>query len=417
MYLPDSSQAGWSLKPRLYTQGQFNDNVFLNDRGPEEDFIKTISPGLDIGYTTPAEEIDLEYEFRHSSFTELPDPDFSAHRGRIEMEKDFGPRIRAGIRNIFIRSEDPIELGSLEMFKRPYFRIRRGLKPYMRNIVDPYMTVRFGEGQEIRLGYRNHVLRDENINLADRDQNVFNTRLLVRLNSSHSLDLFAQYQEQGYRSTVPEQIPGDFKGYDVRGKYSYFFNQITSMFVSYRCYARDFVRLSGGFTDYAVHDPKLGVECEPYEGVSLTAAVGYSFRDTADQDDREVISARIDLSIEQERVTIDGYGELGFDEDFLSPEILGFYEFWRTGIKGKFQLTEKLLIEEFCYFDWGKYRDIGRIDKLFGAQGVVSYRVLSWLLLSLEYLYLERDSNIPYRSFKNNRMFVRVTFDYELFGQ
>ncbi len=401
------------MKPRVYAQGQYNDNIFLSDRTFEEDFITTISSGVDIEYTTPTEEIDLEYEYRHSFFTELPEPDFSVHRGRINMGKDFGSRFRAGVRNNFIRSEDPIELMDIDIFERPYFRNWRKYEPYMRNIVDPYLTVRFGEGRGIRLGYRNHMLRDDAINVADRDQNDLNVRLLLRLNSSHGLDLFARYQETDYGSTVPSRINRDFKGYDGQGKYSYFFNRRTSVFLSYRYYARAFVTSSAGIIDYAVHEPRIGVESELYEGVSFSAGGGYSIRDSDEADDSQVISARIDLSCEKEQMTFDGYFEIGFSEDFLNPELLGFYEFWRMGFRGRFELTEALLIEEACYSQWDRYTDNDRIDRVLGVQGVVSYRVLSWLVISVDYLFAKRESNTPFASFRNNRISARITLDRE----
>jgi hypothetical protein len=107
---PSLASGKWSLTPRIYVEGQYDDNLFLTERNEEDDFITTISPGVNLQYETPTALIDLDYEFRRSFYDDFSELDFSDHRARAEARKDFAPWFGAGIRDIFIISEDPIEL-------------------------------------------------------------------------------------------------------------------------------------------------------------------------------------------------------------------------------------------------------------------------------------------------------------------
>ena len=57
---PALTQARWSLTPRLSLQGQYDDNIFLDDESMD-DFITTISPGINLTYQDPSQEIGLDY--------------------------------------------------------------------------------------------------------------------------------------------------------------------------------------------------------------------------------------------------------------------------------------------------------------------------------------------------------------------
>jgi uncharacterized protein (PEP-CTERM system associated) len=186
---PGLVQAKWSLIPRLYVEHQYDDNIFLTETNEQHDFITTVSPGVNLQYQTPTEKIDLDYEFQRSFYSDFSELDFPGHRGRAEARKDFGPRFSAGIREIFIRSQDPIELTGIPVFEPP--SIRTGMRnPYTRNIVEPDMTFRFGEKRSLRLKFRNNILRNKQENIADRDQNAINALLSFPFNIHNDIEVF-----------------------------------------------------------------------------------------------------------------------------------------------------------------------------------------------------------------------------------
>jgi hypothetical protein len=413
MFAPVLAHARWSVTPRLYLEEQYDDNIFLTETNEQDDLITTISPGIDLKYQTPTTTLDLDYELRRSLYTDFSELDFTGHHARAEARKEFGPRFSAGISEFFIRSEDPIELTGIPVFERP--SIRAGARNrYTRNIIEPEITYRFAENRAIRLQYRNIALRNKAADVADQDQDALNALLTYRLNIHNGLEFFYEYTDQAYDPTIPPESPRSFEGNELRGRYTYYFNPRTSVFLEYRVYNRDFERQAADFVDYKVHDGRTGFSHDLYESVTVSASAGYALRDSSAGDDESTFSGRFDLTGQYKHLTADVYGEIGFDDDFLSAESLGFNEFWRTGFNGRYQFARRLWADGTFYFERDKFIDLNRRDKLWSMRGALNYQILEWLFASLEYWRNERRSNIPFASYNDNRYFGRITVRYDL---
>ncbi len=413
IFPPALAKGEWSLTPRVYVEGKYDDNIFLTERNEETDFITTISPGVNLNYRAPDGEFVLDYEFERSFYRDFPELDFSGHRGRMEGRKDFAPWFGIGITETFVRSQDPIEVTGLEEFERPSIRIGER-NHYIRNIVEPEVTFRFAVDRSIQLGYRNNILRNKAENVADQDENAINGLLTFRINIHNGLEVFYEHINQEYADTVPPTPDEDFGGDEVRGRYTYYFNPITSAFLEYRYLQRNFDRESGGFVDYRVHDPRFGFSRALYENITLSASGGYAVRDAEGRKDEGAFSGRGDLSALYRRLTLTLYGETGFDEDFISAERLGFNEFWRAGFIGSYQLLERLGIEGDFLIGRELFVDLDRGDSIWSVRGSLNYQFLKWLFLSFEYVHSARDSNIALKSYDDDRYFGRLTAQYDI---
>ncbi len=413
IFSPSLAEAKWSLTPRVSVEGQYDDNIFLTERDEQDDFITTVSPGVSLNYLAPTGEIILDYEFRRSFYSDFSELDFSGHRGRAEARADVVHWFGAGIRETFIRDEDPIELTGLDEFESPSIRTGRRNR-YTRNIVEPEAVVRFGENRSIRLGYRNNILRNKREDIADLDGNAGNALLTFGLNIRHILEVFYEHINQEYDETIPPTDDRDHDGDEVRGRYTYHFNPKTTAFLEYRYLQRDFDRESARFVDYEVHNPNLGFTRDLYENVTLSASGGYAVRDADGRKDEDAFFGRGNFSAVYKRLTLSLYGETGVGEDFLSAESLGFNEFWRAGIDARYQLLERLQIAGFFYIEEEDFTDLDRKDTTWSVSGTLSYQILRWLFLDLEYEHNERDSNIDFESYDDNRYFGRITVQYDI---
>jgi len=411
---PGLADAKWSLTPRMYVEEQYDDNIFLTERNEEDDVIITVSPGVNLNYQAPTGVIDLDYEFRRSFYSDFSELDFSGHHGRGEAKKDFGTWLSAGIRETFIQSEEPIELTGLEEFERPSIRTgRRGR--YTRNIVEPEATFRFGEDRSIRIGYRNMILRNDRSDIADQDENAGNGLLTFRFNIRNTIEIFYEHLNREYDKTVPPTADRDHDGDEIRGRYTYHFDPKTSVFLEYLYLQRDFNRESARFFDYEVHVPSLGLSRDLYENVNLAASGGYAFRDAdSPGDDEEAFFGRVDLAAAYKRLLLNLYGETGVGEDFSSAESLGFNEFWRVGLNGRYQLLERLFITGFFYIQEEDFSDRDREDTTWSARGTLDYQILRWLSLALDYEHNERNSDAAFEDYDDNRYFGRITIQYDI---
>jgi hypothetical protein len=411
---PWLAEARWSLTPRLYVEGEYDDNIFLTERNEQEDFITTISPGINLNYQTPTATITLDYEYRRSFYDDFPELDFSAHRGRAEAHKDFTQWFAAGIRETFIWSQDPIELTGIEEFESPSIRTGRRSR-YMRNIVEPEVTFLFGENRSIRLGYRNNILRNKAEDIADQDRHAGNALLAFRFNINNGIEVFYEHIIQEYKETTPPTIDRDFDGDEIRGRYTYYFDPKTAAFIDYQYYQRNFETTASG--DYKIHNPTAGFSREIFENVTVTASAGYAVRDAEGREDEGTFSGTGDISGDlspYQRLRLSLLGSAGFGEDYTSAEPLGLNEFWRAGFNATYQPFRRLWLGGFFYIERERYVDLDRADTLWSARGNVALEIFRWLFLSFEYVHSARDSNVSGEGYRDNRYLGRLMTQYDV---
>ncbi len=411
--VPVSAQAEWTVKPRVFAEPQYDDNVFLLERDVQDDLITTIGPGIHVAHEGPTDDLNLDYQFKHAFFRDDNDLDYSAHRGQLDARKDFSPWFGIGLREFFIRSEDPVELTGLITFERPSFRKGRRF-PYTRNIVQPNAVFRFGEGRFIRFQYTYNLLRNEDEGFADQDSHLFAGIVGYRFTVRNAVEISFRHADWDYGETIPPEPSRDGYGEEVRGRYTYSIDPITDVFAEYRFRRRIFNEESQGFFDFAIQDPRVGVSYDILKNLSVSASAGYAFRTAKDRDDEGTFSGGLDITGNYRRLALDVYGETGMDEDFVSAEVLGFYEFWRTGLRLIYPFLEKLLGEGYFYFERDDFQDIARNDRILSGRASLTYELLRWLFFSVDYQHLERSSSEFLQSFKENRYFGRITVEYDL---
>jgi len=413
LVLPDFVCARWSFIPRVYVEQQYDDNLFLTEEDEEDDFATVISPGVTLKYEEPTLRVDLNYAYRKFFYYDFTDLDYDDHRGRLVAGIDFGPRLSLGVRDVLIRSEDPIELADTSQSQRPSVRIGERNR-YTRNILEPEATVHFGDFNSLTLGYRNEILRNNADDVADQDTNAYNALLAFRLNIHNGLEFFGEYIDQSYGSTDPPEPPRDYDGNEIRGRYIYYFNPITSAHIQYRYYLRDFDDPAGGFPDYKVHNPSIGFSRELLENLTLEASAGYEYRDVEDKSNEQAFFGQFNLSGRYKELELKLSSSTGFGEDLDSAESLGFNQFWAAGADFTYQLLERLFVSVSGYFEKDDYKDIDRVDKYYIARGDLTYQPLQWLFLSFIYEHNERDSNADFESYKDNRVLFRLTVQYDI---
>jgi len=397
----------------VYVEEEYDDNIFLTETNEQDDFIYTISPGVNLSYLTPTGEIELDYEFRRNLYSDFSELDYSAHRARAVARKDFTSWFSGGISELFIRDEDPIELTGIEEFESP--SIRQGKRDrYTRNIVEPEVVFRFGENRSIQVGYRNMILRNDREDEADQDENAGNVLLTYFFNIRNGIEIFYEHIDKKYDVTIPPTDDRDFDGDTIRGQYIHNFDPKTSVFVEYEYRYRDFDRELPSWPDYEIYTPSLGFSRDLYENVNLSASAGYTLRDAEGRKDEEEFFGRGTFSAEYKRLLLSLYGETGTDEDYFSAKSLGFKTFWRTGLNSRVQLLERLWVEGFFYIQEEEFVDRKREDKLWSVRGRLNYQILKWLFVSFLYGHSERDSNVPLESYEDNRYFGRLNIQYDI---
>lgn len=90
---PLSARAAFQIEPRLHLREEFTDNLFLDDRDEESDFITTINPGILLRYDARLLELELDYGLNFLKYLHHDEKDETSlsDTQRIQLSSVFLP--------------------------------------------------------------------------------------------------------------------------------------------------------------------------------------------------------------------------------------------------------------------------------------------------------------------------------------
>lgn len=401
--------------PSLTIQEEYTDNFYLTSSNRQEDWITTISPGIRFSTlparaTTPGQILqapaepwgmDLDYRLGLVYHAKIEENDYISHEGTLNAWYTFNRRLTLRLRDYFIRSEEPRERefapGALpEQF---LLAIQRERAIYIRNVLEPSIGYQFGREDRFDLNYRNMIYENESPRFEDSKENHINPRLTYFFNIRNGVLL-----EYGLTFGNFERSP-DMVGHMARARYTYRFNPQTAIFVEYTFLKRDFE--SPGI-DYEVQNPAIGIEHAFTSTLSGRAQLGYFWQNPQRRSSTGGFTYEAGLTQRAERTTYTLLLQGGYTESFFMAENLGFVKYHRVIGTITHRLVERITLGVSGTVERAEYT-FDRKDWTWAVRGNGSYQIFRWLVLSIEALTRENDSNVDGADYKENRFFLRLT--------
>jgi hypothetical protein len=417
----DPPDALYKFHPVFVLREEYSDNIDLSTTNRQSDWITTVGLGLKYSTLPATSEIpglilqppivepsgvDLYYLASLVSYAKNSDANYLGHNGRLQAWYSFDPHLTVRIREYFIRSQDPREvdytLGALP--GQLLYGAGRGLFPYMRNIVEPSVEYRFGQENLFTLLYRNNIYQTENPGYSNIQENSISPRLNYWFNIQNGITL-----EYGYVYGTYEKYP-TVTGNMARGRYTFRFDQRTSIFGEYLYMKREYE--SPG-VPYEIQNPSVGIEHRFTPALRGVAQVGYYWKNlegaAAGINSISAPSFNAALTYGVERTTYVLSLRAGYLENLFNPYTLGlgFSKYYGGFAAINHRLTQRITLVANGSVEKTEYTDSsGRTDWIWRVGGVASYQVLRWLNISLNYYHQELISNNVSNEWMENRVIL-----------
>ncbi len=406
-------------------QETYDNNVNLTPRDKKDDFITTVSLGLRFstlprsettgGFLPPSatEEtrygIYLDFLPSYLFYAKGTSDNYLSLSGNLNAWYTWDRKLTFRVRDYLIRSEEPLErnFSADALPGQILLGSQRGRPIYIRNVAEPSLEYRFGREDIISVNYLNNVYRNQESSLfEDSTENYINPKITYWFNIRHGVSLeYALDLGDFHRSP-------DMTGNLGKGRYTYRFDPRASVFGEYTFQRREFEKqVSVPTLDYDIHAPAIGFEYAFSPTLSLTAKFGYFWQivQRGSNEAGPLYDILITQRAQKTTYTLGFRG--GYTEDYFTAQNLGFAKYNQVIGTITHQLMERLAVTFSGRYQRPKFND-GRLDNIWGVTTGVSYRILRWLTLGLDFSYTEDHSNREVNNYTDFMGIFRITATY-----
>jgi hypothetical protein len=386
------------ISPKIEYKIQYNDNIYLDDKDEEDDFIHIVTPGISLDYDggTPGNYFSMGYEVDLATYTDDDDNNYQKHTPFL----NFGIKTPAGFylkfNERYINTADPYETD--QEILRATNDFREGQKTHRwNNTADITVGYEFNR-YALEGKYKNFIIKyeDDYDNWEDRIDDVYGMAFYVKI--TPKMSLLAEYRRTD--AEYDKQNDGNALLYGVK-----------------RDDGKTWADFPNTSEDYVLNDYLIGVRFEPGGKILGSAKMGYGQKDFDNEFDPEgnhyedqdtwIVDTRVNY-MPTKRTNVGLYFTRSFkgtpDNDAPS------YIDTSVGFKLKQGLGQKL---DFKFgLDWTNidYQDEyeGRENKYFNkyqANIGLDYHIQKWLTAGFSYAYKTKHAShesYEYDEYDNN---------------
>jgi hypothetical protein len=391
---------------------EYTTNVFLDPDNEEDDFITIISAGLTAELMGANKGIALSYDPSYVYYKEFDENNSWRHLAILDGWMDLNRFNRLEFRNEFIKSEDPLTRDEIEVIRDPNrarpedTTVRRRGRTYYQNAASAILTHQFGVSDFVAPGFNYIIRRDNDPEATDsEDYNPFVNLTYwfnPRQGSEGRLD-FTRGEFDG-----DDDDDSDFNELRGTGRLIRRFTRWWFGFVEYTHTARNF---DGDDDDYQIYEPAIGVRHEIPDNTSLECRVGYYYQDVDQSGNEQGLVAEGELIKTWREGSMDLLGSTGYNRADFGAENLGFEKYYLVRAGATLELTRKISGDVFGYYRRSEFTDTGdnREDDVYRTGTGLSFEILPWMYLRLQYAYNQVDSTENENSYKEHRGLVSIS--------
>ncbi len=400
------------IHPYLSVKGEYSDNLNLTASNQKRDFYTTITPGIKFSNMTDRSGVSLDASVGYLFYSDYSNLNYLTGQARLDAKYLTSSRFNFYLRNAFIRSDDPRERELFSTVEENKYVLATETQRavYMRNVVEPTVEYQFGPESRIGVKYRNNYYRNEDFEDRDSIENYVSPFLTVWLNKQHGFQL-----DYGYTNGHFEASP-DLKGHRVSGAYLFRFTPKATASLKGAYTLQTF---SEDLMNYQIYETSVGISYLFSQTLTASAEAGYYWLEPEagiNRDGGVNFQANVTQNSERTRYRLSVQG--GYVLDYFTSQNLGFRKFYRaTGSITHF-LDRRLSIGCLGRIERSEQEsdaDTGLRNTTWSAGANIAYTPLKWLQISLEYAYIQNNTNYIYEAtneYKENRATLMVTATY-----
>ncbi len=399
------------IHPYLKVKGEYSDNLNLTASNQKRDFYTTITPGIKYSNMSDRSGITLDASVGYIFYSDYSNLNYLTGQATLDAKYLTSSRFNFYLKNAFIRSDDPREREIFSTVEENKYLLATETERavYMRNVVEPTVEYQFGPESRVGVKYRNNYYRAEDIEGRDSIENYISPFLIFWLNKQHGFQF-----DYGYTNGHFEANP-DLSGHRVNGAYLLRFTPKATASLKGAYTAQTFTE---DLLNYQIYETSVGISYLFSQTLTASAEAGYYWLEpeAGDRDGGVNFKADVIQSGERTRYRLSVQG--GYILDYFTSQNLGFRKFYRAtgsithfldrrlsvGCLGRIQRSEE---------ESGSDTALRNTTWSVGAN--IAYTPLKWLQISLEYAYIQNNTNYIYEAtneYKENRATLMVTATY-----
>lgn len=398
---------------------EYDDNIFLDNEDPVDDFITLLTQDFTLGLRTEEIETSIDFSLGYAFYQEREDSSDIRTNLRLNGFRDvpISDNWLLSLDEFLNISEDPLELTPTGPEGLPVedYNNRETRNRYVRNDFRGQLSYMFGEEDSFYWGYGNRLLVNSDPDIADSIEHEPFVGLAYWLTVQHGFDVNLSYARATYEETEnnAQNASSDFE--DLTGSATYYFRMSpeTMWNLSYSIMDKDFDEEQE--TDYKVHNMSLGVSHEFTEDFTVSAYIGFFKQDRDTGDSADGLNSGFTMTKLFEYSTLTINGSTGFDEQYFDAFNLGANEYRRIRAIYSFTAAEGLNVNMSAGYTENEYLELGlpRKDQTWYGNASMSYQLTERLRTSLTYTHQERTSDEKEEGYAVNRVMLKLTIPYE----
>jgi hypothetical protein len=400
------------LHPYVRLKEEYSDNLNLTLTNKEEDFFTTVQPGIKFSNMDKMAGLDLDYSLGPVFYTKNSNLNYIGHNALLNAKYLTPQHINFYLNESFIRSNDPQEREYFTMGEDNKYVLATKMERsiYWRNVVVPTLEYQFGLENRLGVNYRNNIYRTDSASGQDSREDYINPFFSYWFDKQNGI-----YLEYGLTYGDFDKSP-DLTGHMANARYIYRFNPKASVFAVYTYSKRTFESFEPSESPfkigYDIHEPGVGMTFTISPTLTATAMVGYFWANPNTGSGKDGPSYQAILANSDPRTTYILSLQGGYTEDFFTSENLGFARYHRLTGSLTHRLDRRISVGGFASFERAEFDQPDHRDSIWGIGGRASYMPLKWLTLALEVSHKDRQSDVSYYEYTENRGMFTITATY-----
>ena len=399
-----------TFHPRLSVRGEYTDNVLLseNDDAIKDDYITTISPGFTAELSGKKGDVTISYDPSYAVYNEFDEFNGWRHLANLSGGYQVTKHGKLGIRDNFVYTEDPIRDENLAEIRTedPEIPIdstvRESRRIFYQNLAVIDLINQFGKyNSYFRIGYRHWFRNEDDPIYEDKERyNPFG-EVTYWFSPKWGFGVNGSYNRGKFEVSDDVDI--------FNGSVS-FLTRFSKQFKGYVRYSQTLADYEGETEDDTTYNPSIGFSYDIEKDISLIADVGYFYNDYEFRESESAFNGNLRFikRFEHGKLNLAALG--GYDYSYFGTEDLGFEVYYEASASLSHRLGKHVNGNIFGSYRNSRYTDRSdRKDKIPTIGAGLTWQILEWMNIGLNYRFRSVDSTIDTIDYDENRVSVRIT--------
>jgi len=401
--------------PGIVAREEFTDNLFLDDRNEEDDFITVAGLDLSGQVLWRTAGLELNYIPTYNAFKDHDSLNYWRHEASLYTWKQLQRNTKLELRDNYLRTDDPIDQTAtvVQNGQPPQSVIgvdttRRGRNSYYTNSAEARFSHQFGTEDRVYVALRHTLLRDVDplpgAAVDDNDISTASLGLAYNFTQKLGLEFDTSYESRDY---VDRNDRSQFDGYI---KLLQNVDRTLSLFFNYRHTVLNYDLDTD--ESYKIYEPSVGFRYNFPDNMYIQMSVAYYIQDFERTDDEDGFN--INSDIYKRWVYRTGYlgirGSSGYQIQDYGSRDNGLDLFADGRIEAGYNFTARLIGNVYGNYRYDKYpnRTPETEQHSIGAGAGLDWQAAQWMVIGLSYRFSKINSDIKVDEYTENRAMLTV---------